>query len=105
MIVGLMHIWETGTSGIVLSAQRMLGEEVDMVGDDHEVANLECWIHATSSIGYKEGLDANLIHHTDGEGHLFHVISLIIVETSLHRHDIYAAKFSENQFSGVPFNG
>jgi hypothetical protein len=27
------------------------------------------------------------------------------VETSLHRHDIYAAKFSENQFSGVPFNG
>ena len=56
-VVGLMHVGKTRACGEVLAAQRMLGEEVDMVGDDHQVANLELGVHAASRIRYEKGLD------------------------------------------------
>jgi hypothetical protein len=81
----------------------MLREEVDMVGDDHQVANLECRIHATCSIRYEEGLDAQFVHDTDREGDLLHVVALIVVETALHGEDIYTSELTEDELAAVSF--
>ena len=45
MVVSLVHIWESRSGREVLSSQRMLWEHVDMIGDNHQVANLEVLIH------------------------------------------------------------
>ena len=57
-IIGLMHIRETWSCGEVLATQRVLREEVDVVGDDHQVTNLETGVHATCGIADEEHLDA-----------------------------------------------
>ena len=100
-VVGLVHIGEARTRGEILATQRMLWEEVDVIGDDHQVANLEAWIHTTSGIADEERLDAQLIHHTYWEGHFFHRIALIVVETTFHSHDINTSEFSEDEFSAM----
>ena len=74
-----------------------------MVVDHHQVAYLEGFVHATRGVADEEGLDAQFVHHTLGECHLFHVVALIEVETSLHRHDVLAAQLSEDQFAGMAF--
>ncbi len=58
VVVSLVHIREAWTCGEVLATQRMLGEEVDVVGDNHQITNLEGGVHATSGIRHKEGLNA-----------------------------------------------
>ena len=100
-VVGLVHIREAWTRGEVLTTQRMLWEEVDVIGDDHQVANLEARVHTTSGIADEERLDAQLIHHTYWEGHFFHRIALIVVETTFHSHDINTSEFSEDEFSAM----
>ena len=75
-----------------------------MVGDNHKVANLEIRIHSTGGIAYKQGLYAQFIHHTNGEGDLFHGVALIVVETAFHGHNVLAAQLAENQLACVAFN-
>ena len=72
LVVSLVHIREAGTRGEILATQRMLREEVDVVGDNHQVANLETRVHATGSVADEECLDADFVHHTDGESHFLH---------------------------------
>ena len=81
----------------------MLGEEIDVVCNHHQVANLEARVHTTSSIGYEEGLDAQLVHYAHGEGDLLHGIALVVVESALHGHDIHTAKFTKDKFATVTF--
>lgn len=76
-----------------------------MVGNHHEVANLEGGVHTTGSIRDKECLDAQLVHHADGKGHLLHIIALVVVETALHSHDVYTTEFTEDEVTGVSFYG
>lgn len=104
-IIGLVHVWETGAGGKILASQWMLREEIDVVVDDHQVANLERWIHTPRGIGNKQGLDAQFVHDSHGERNLFHGIALIEMETAFHRHDILATQFAEYQLSGVAFHG
>lgn len=86
-------------------AQRMLGEEVDVVGDNHQVANLEARVHTARSIRHEERLDAQFVHHANGECHLLHRVALVEVEASLHGHDVNAAQLTENQFAAMAFHG
>ena len=82
----------------------MLGEEIDVVGDDHQVSYMEMFVHAARGIGYEEGFDTQFVHHTYGEGHILHSVTLIEVETALHSKDINTAEFSENQFATMTFH-
>ena len=45
LLGSLVHVREARSCGEVLAAQRMLREEVDVVCDDHKVADLEVGIH------------------------------------------------------------
>ena len=83
----------------------MLREEVDMVGNNHQVANFEGGIHATGSIRDEERLDAQFVHDAYGEGNFLHVVSFIVVETPLHRHDINATQFAEDKGTGMSLYG
>ena len=105
MVVGFVHVREARTGGEVLAAQRVLGEEIDVVGDDHEVANLEGGVHATGSIGDEERLDAQFVHDADGERHLLHVVALVVVESALHGHDVDAPEFAEDELAAMSFDG
>ena len=100
-VVRLVHVGESRTRREVLPTQRVFGEEIDMIGDDHQVADLERGIHAARRVAHEEGLDAQLVHHADGEGDLFHGVAFIKVETPLHGHDILVTKLSEDELPGV----
>ena len=51
------HIRKTGTVRDILSAQRMFGEVVDMVSDNHQVTDFKICIRPATGIGYKQGFD------------------------------------------------
>ena len=82
----------------VLPAQWMFREEINVVRNDHKVANFELRIHSACSVTHEECLDAQLVHNPHRECHFFHVVALIEMETPLHGHDVLVAKLPENQF-------
>ncbi len=104
VVIGLVHIREARTRGEVLTAQRVLREEVDMVGDDHQVADLELRVHAACRIRYIECRNAQLVHHAHREGDLLHGVALIEVEASLHGENLHAAQLAEDEFAAMPLN-
>ena len=104
-VVGLVHVGEARSGGEVLAAKRMLGEQVDVVGDDHDVADEELGIHASGGVAHEERLDAQLVHHAYGERHFLHRVALVVVEAALHGHDILAAKLSEDELAGMSLDG
>ena len=72
-----------------------------MVGYHHQITNLEGRIHTSGSIRHEERLDAQLIHHADGERHFFHIITFVVVEATLHRHDIHPAQLTEDESTSM----
>ena len=103
-IIGLMHIREAWTCGEVLSTKRMLREEIDMISDDHQVADIELGVHTSSGIRHEEGLDAQFVHHAYREGDLLHRVAFVEVEAPLHGQNINATQFAENQFTTMSLN-
>ena len=99
VVISLVHIREARTDGVVLAAQGMLGEEVDMVRDDHQVAHMEVGIHTSRGIADEERLDLQRTHDAHRERHLLHGVALIEMETALHGHDVLASEFAKDQFS------
>ena len=99
-----MHVGETRSGGEVLAAKRVLGEEVDVVGDNHQVANFERGIHATGGIADEERLNAKFIHDSDGERHFLHSIAFVEMETSLHGHDILVTETAEDELARMSLN-
>ena len=105
LVVCLVHVREARTGREVLATQWMLWEEVDVVVDNHQVTDLELWVHTARGIAYEEGLDAQLEHHALWECYFLHIISLIEVESAFHRHDVLAAQLSEDELACMSFYG
>ena len=105
LVVCLVHVREARTGREVLATQWMLWEEVDVVVDNHQVADLELWVHTSRGIAYEESLDAQLEHHALREGYFLHIISLIEVESAFHCHDVLAAQLSEDELACMSFYG
>ena len=103
-VVRFVHVRETWARREVLAAKRMLWEQVEVVGDNHEVANLELRVHTSGGIADEEGLDAQLVHDANREGYLAHGVPLIEVEAALHSDDVLASEFAENEFPAVTFD-
>ena len=105
LVVCLVHVREARTGREVLATQWMLWEEVDVVVDNHQVADLELRVHTSRCIAYEESLDAQFEHHALWEGYFLHIISLIEVESAFHRHDVLAAQLSEDELACMSFYG
>ena len=103
-VVGFAHIGEAYAELLVIfSVQRMLGKEIDVVGNYHQITDFKIGIHASGGIRNHQILDTQRFHHTHRKGNLFHVVSFIEMETSLHGKHIHITEFSENEFSAVSF--
>ena len=105
VVVGLVHVGETGSGGEVGTVEGMFGHEVDVVGDEHEVANAECGVHAARGVANEEVLDAQFVHDANGEGHLLHVVAFVVVKASLHGHHVLAAQTAEEELAAVSLHG
>ena len=69
------------------------------------LTNLEGGVHTTSGIRNEERLNAQLVHDTNREGNLLHVVTLVVVETTLHSHDVHATKLTEDEGTSVSLYG
>ena len=76
-----------------------------MVGNHHEVSNLESGVHATCCVRDEERLDAQFVHDADGERHLLHIVALVVVESALHGHDVDAPELAEDELAAMSFDG
>ena len=104
-VIDLVHVGESRTSRVVRAIERMLGEHVDVVGDDHQVADAEHGVHTARCVRHEERVDAQFVHDTNRERHVLHAVALVEVEAAFHGHDILLAEFAENEFSTVSFDG
>ncbi len=104
VVVRFVHVGESWACGQVLASQGVLWEAVDVVGDDHEVADVEVGVHASGSVADEESLDAQLVHHAYGECDFLHGVAFVVVESSLHGHDVLASEASEDESAAMAFD-
>ena len=104
LIICFAHIREAWTIRNILATKRMFGEVVDMIGDNHQVADFKSFVCTTAGVGNKQRFDAQLTHYTYRESHFLHGITFIIMETPLHCHDVFVAQLAENQFTAMTFD-
>ena len=72
-VVRAGHVRETGAELFYVGADEGIGQQVDVVLDNHEVSHMIVQVGAAGGIGDDEGLDAQFDHDADGEHHLVHV--------------------------------
>src|SRR5436190_464282 len=59
--VGFGHVGEAGTQRVVVAAdQRVLPHEVDVIGDQHQLAGMQFGIDRSGSVGEDHAIDAAL---------------------------------------------
>ena len=76
-----------------------------MVGDDHDISDVEFGIHSSSGVAHDESLYSQLVHHTLREGYFLHGVALIVVETAFHGHDISTSELAKDEFTAMSFYG
>ena len=91
-----MHVGEARPELGHVGTDQRIGHQVDVVGDDHQVAHAERRVDAARSVRHKEVFDADLLHHAHREGHLLHRVALVVVEAALHGDDPAAFDLSED---------
>ena len=95
---------ESGARWEVLSTQRMLWEEVDMVVDNHQIADAEIWVHATRGIGKRTAFECPIhTSHVLGMSPL-HIITLIKWKTAFHRQGCLCHPVFRISVSGMAFH-
>ena len=103
--IGIAHVGEASTQlFVVLATQGVIGEEVDVVSDDHDIAHFEVGVHTTGSIRHEESLHAHSLEYTHGESNLFHVVTFVEVEATLHSQYLFAAQLTEDELAAVTFD-
>ena len=100
-VVGAGHVGEAWAEAFVVGADERVGHHVDMIADDHEVADVEGVVNATGGVGDEQAADTEEGHDADGEGDLTHGVSFIIMEAALHGHDRLTAEAAEEEVAFV----
>ena len=104
LVIAVVHIGEARTKLSHILTNQRIGHQVDMVGDDHQIARTERGIDTATCIRHEESLDTEQLHHAHGEGHLLHRVALIVVETTLHSHHLLAAQNTKDQATLMTLN-
>ena len=78
-----------------MSAERVLGEQVDVVGYDHKVADFEFFVHAARGIADEKDFYAEGLKNAHGEGDGLHIVAFVVVEAALHCDNALFAESSE----------
>ena len=61
--------------------------QVDVVGDEHQVAATMMWIHAAARVGDQHRLDAEGREDPHGKRHLLRRIAFVEMKPPLHGYD------------------
>ena len=104
--VSLAHVREARPHlRVVPSPQRVFGEQVDMVADNHQISDFEVGVHPPGGVRNQQIFHAQRLHHPHGESHLLHVVALIVMEPALHGQHVHAAQLAHDELAAVPFHG
>ena len=96
--VDMAHVREPGAEFIdVGSAQGADAEELDVVGDEHNVAHVEFPVHRAGSVGDNQGLRPQQPHHPDRVADISKAPALIGVEPSLHHRHVLAGQAAKHE--------
>ncbi|KAF5036584.1 hypothetical protein DSECCO2_573530 [anaerobic digester metagenome] len=75
-----------------------------MVVDEHDVADLEIFIHAASRIRQEQYFNPQVFEHPERECDFLHGIAFVEMEAALHGNHVFAAQAAENQTTLMPFD-
>jgi len=70
--------------------QGTISQQIDVIGDQHQVAGTPQRMHSAAGIGYDEQPRAQRTHDADREGDLLQRVAFIAVEPPLHGHYLAA---------------
>ena len=80
-------------------------EQVDVVGDEHDVALSESLVDAASRVGEDDGLHSQQLEHPDRHHQFLEIIALVVVEAAREAHHLPPRQLAENQLSCVGLHG
>ena len=86
---------------VVRADERVVAEQVDVVGDQHQVARRPERIHPAAGVRHDERLRAERAQHAHRKGHLLQRVALVAVKAALHRDDRLSAERAAQQPAGV----
>jgi hypothetical protein len=108
-IVGPRHVGETGPEFVeVGTAQRVQAghaDQVEVVGDEHDVSRTKGRVQAAGGVGDDQDLDAQHLHHAHREGNLGHRIALVVMSAPLHHRHTLPFQPAHDEPAHVPFHG
>ena len=104
--VDIGHIREARAEFLdVRPPERAKVEELDVVGDEHEVARLIVCVHSARGVRHDHRLRAKQANDANGVGSVLHGVALVAVHSALHDRDALAAKRSEDEAALVSRRG
>ena len=97
-VVRVGHVGEAGPEALVVRADEgRLRLEVEMVGDEHQLARLEAVVDSADSVREDERADAEQAEHADAEDDLGGRDALVEVGAATHDGDRNAAEGAEDE--------
>ena len=103
--VRLDHVRPARPQALIVGAdQRVDPHEVDLVFDDHDVAQLVLRVHAAGSAGDHQHAAAQLLQHAHGQRDLFERPAFVQVEAAIQSQDRRAGQFAVDHARGVGFD-
>ena len=101
LVVGTRHVCESHAKVRIVFTQQRIGQQVDVVCDDHQIPYFQFRIDAAGRVRHKERFCPHQLEHPYGKGHLVHAVPFVIMKASLHANDVFAAQGTGNQIALV----
>ena len=106
LVVRLRHVREARPQRVVVRAhERVVAQQIDVVGDEHQVARVPQRVHAAAGVRDDEDARAESPQHAHGERDLLEGVALVAVEPALHRDHAPAGEGPEQELAGVTLDG
>jgi hypothetical protein len=105
-IVRFAHVGKTGPKPIVVHTnQRVVAHHVDLVVDDHDVAEAVVRIQAADGIADNHQVAAHRFENANREGDLFEWVAFVLVKAAFHRHDRDVVQLAANEPAAMACGG
>jgi hypothetical protein len=100
--VGVRHVREARPElVVVVTAQRVLGEQIQVVADQHQRAWREAVADAAGRVGHDQRLCAESNQRARREGRVSKIVALVEMHAPLHGRALHALERTEHQLAGV----
>ena len=101
-VVRHRHVRKAGAEAVVVRPdERAVAEQVDVVGNEHEVARPPQRVHPPAGVGHDEHLRPERAQDAHREGHPAKGVALVAMEAALHRDDRATTKPPAEQATRV----